>query len=268
MDHQRDDGRRIFGEVPAPQEITDIGDLIIAASGSRYQSFARGRLLTVAPPDAEIVPVATLLLPDKFKALIDRGARHFPKNTDRRALSSYWSQFYLSTALIGAALCWLTTRRTLSFGIERTSVVIDKATTAPQAFLLPDLGELAKDETLAAAMLPLIRDHIDPLLAAIAREAKLSRRVLWTNAASYLAWIVEEAGQHFKDEAGADAGRLLANSHWHDGQKNHMHATIRFGVDANGNGLGYRRTCCLRYRIPGVAGCGQTCPLEEGSCTA
>ena len=258
-----------ISEPPAggfPACVSDVGELIVAATGERYADFAKGRLLTVAPPGAHVIPAAAFLETGYFSTLIEHGAARFPGETDKRALASYWSLFYLSTIVIGAALSWLTLRRILPFEIAHTGVIIDPVSTAARGFLLPDLGRMEDkgDVDIFAAMTPTIRQHLDPLIAVLAKESGLSRKVFWTNAAAYLAWIVDEVGRQSGEHLGTEGQRLLSSSHWPDGWKNPMHGAIRYALDENGETVGHRRVCCLRYGVPGVGGCGAGCPVPEG----
>ena len=45
---------------------------------------------------------------------------------------------------------------------------------------------------MSERLIPLARDHLEPLIDGLAVQARLSPRVLWGNAAGYLHWVVEQ----------------------------------------------------------------------------
>ncbi|MBS1165685.1 MAG: TonB-dependent siderophore receptor [Proteobacteria bacterium] len=50
-----------------------------------------------------------------------------------------------------------------------------------------------------------------------------------------------------------------------DGTDNPLQGLIKRIPDAGGTSLqSQRKVCCLRYLVPGVGGCGATCPLPQG----
>jgi len=92
-------------------------------------------------------------------------------------------------------------------------------------------------------------------------HCRLSPRPLWCDAAGYLNWIVRELDPG-NDEA---EGLALFAKTLPDGSDNPLHGLIKRLPGADGNAvLTQRKVCCLRYMVPGVGGCGETCPLPQG----
>lgn len=239
----------------------DLGELLIRRGGEKY-AFCSGKLVLDAPAGCETVACSALCEADCFDGIVDRYGAAFP-NADRRAIVSLWTLYYFSMLTIGTALAWLELRRFLPVSLDETSVCLDPKTAAPTAFLLRDLGEQRKLD-IHEAMQPLLRQHIEPLAGAISARTRVSTKLLWGNAAGYLDWIVEEAGRQTDPALAAEGARLFQDAVFPDGKKNPLCDTLRVMTDENGMEFKRRKVCCLRYCLPAIGGCGQTCPLPEG----
>ncbi len=101
-----------------------------------------------------------------------------------------------------------------------------------------------------------VTGHLEPLALALADE--VADGLLWGNAASALAGalgVLVRARPGLRDRATALAAALLAHGRLAD--------TGQLGV--TGDGLSFRRrSCCLYYRLPGGALCGD-CGLARPS---
>ncbi|MBP2550545.1 ferric iron reductase protein FhuF [Neorhizobium galegae] len=247
--------------------VTDIGDLVVAATGKRYAAYCRGRLLLEAPADADIVPCASLTDPGTFDTLIDRYAQNHAPDTDRRALVSLWSLFYCANLVIGAAITFLELRRVLPLSLDEASLIIDRQSGTPRGFLLPHAGHVDAQADVYAGMAPVIRHHFDPLFTQLAAHTGLGRKTFWTNTSAYLSWIIHEIGQQAGSPLG-DEGRLITESQaWPDGWRNPLARLVTVALTEKGEYCGNRRICCLRYAVKGVGGCGAICPVPEGRAT-
>jgi ferric iron reductase protein FhuF len=256
------------GELAA-SEPKDLGSLLCAVVGERY-AYAAGYFHFVQPDDTQGIACADLLDAGRFNAVIDRYAVQFPEGTDRRALVSLWSLYYLSALGMGAAIAWLELRRTLPLALDELTVLIDPATGAPKGFLLADSGTVSGRSgngiPIHDALRPLIRDHLEPWISAAAAHSGLGKKVLWTNAAGYLDWMIREIGRLGSKALEIEALPLIEDVSWPDGWRNPLYRTLRFEPGPDGSVISQRRICCLRYAVPGVGGCGNVCPVAEGRC--
>lgn len=244
--------------------VRDIGDLIIAATAKRYSAYCRGRHLLELPDDVDEIACTDLLNPDFFAGVITRFSTRYPETTDRRAIISLWSLHYFSSLVITPAIAFLELNRVLPLALHETSLLIDRQTGTPRGFKLKNSGHIDHDADVLEGLRPLIRAHMDLLIPHLASLSKLSRKTFWTNASAYLSWIIHEIGRH-TDTTHATAMRTITEcATWPDGWRNPLAGMVRVERAANGDYIGNRRVCCLRYCVPGVGGCGSICPVPEG----
>ncbi len=95
-----------------------------------------------------------------------------------------------------------------------------------------------------------IDDHLTPLLTAVHRLAPLSGRLLWGNAASALLGAARVLDDAQLGPARGVAARLL------------NYGPLRGTLEVQPEGGYRRRSCCLFYRVPGGALCGD-CALTR-----
>jgi ferric iron reductase protein FhuF len=245
-------------------ETGDIGDLIVAATAKRYSAYCRGRHLMEAPADADVVACSALLDEREFEQTVARFCARYPTTTDRRALISLWSLHYFSSLVITPAIAFLELGRILPLSIEETGLLIDRQSGTPRGFKLVHCGHVDHEADVLVGLRPAIRGHLDILIPQLASFSKLSRKTFWTNASAYLSWIVDEVGRH-ADASRAEAMRAVTETAiWPDGWRNPLAGMVRVERTENGDYVGNRRVCCLRYCVPGVGGCGAICPVPEG----
>lgn len=258
----------IKGELAA-LEPKDLGSLLRAVVGERY-AYASGYFHFIQPANTESIACVDLLDQGRFNAVIDRYAGQFPDGTDRRALVSLWSLYYLSALGMGAAIAWLELRRTLPLALDELTVLIDPVTGAPKGFLIADCGTVScrsnNGVRIHDALRPVIRDHLEPWISAVAAHSGLGKKVLWTSAAGYVDWMIREIGRLGSKALEIEALPLIEDASWPDGWRNPLYRTLRFEPGPDGSVISQRRICCLRYAVPGVGGCGNICPVAEGRC--
>lgn len=183
---------------------------------------------------------------------------------DRRALLSLWSRHYFFTVIPPVALTLMLAHRSLPLAPDGAAVLL-KPDGMPAALALPHAGEAcAAPQDPFARFAPLLQGHLAPLIAHWAAEAKLAPRVLWSNAASYFAWIVREAAQSPELPPGAAASgqAIVATPHLPEGGANPMHEPMRV-LEGSSDGKRWRKVCCLLYRLPDREECSY-CPLLLG----
>ena len=247
----------------------DLGSLLRAAVGERH-AYAAGYFHFRQPENCESIACIDLLDEARFNAVIDRYAAQFPAGTDRRALVSLWSLYYLSALGMGAVIAWLELRRTLPLALDELTLLIDPVTGAPKGFLLADSGTFAGRSgngiSIHDALRPVIRDHLEPWISAVATHSGLGKKVLWTSAAGYFDWMIREIGRLGSKALEIEGLPLIEDASWPDGWRNPLYRTLRFEPGPDGAVISHRRICCLRYAVPGVGGCGNFCPVPEGRC--
>lgn len=249
---------------PDPPACRDIGDLIVAATARRYSAYCRGRHLFAAPEGTEAIACISLLQEDCFNACIDRLATRYPAGTDRRAIVSVWSLNYMSNLLITPAIARLELQRQLPLALQDVELLIDSQSGVPRGFKLKHAGHVDGKLDILEGLRPVIRNHLDRLIDAIAAHSGLGRKTLWTNASAYLSWIIDEVARHCGGGTNSPARAVIDIAHWPDGWRNPMRGLIRVEHGRNGEYSGHRRICCLRYLVPGIGGCGSICPVPDG----
>lgn len=236
-------------------------DILKARTGAKY-AYCENYFVHAQPQSSDVVPCGELTRPDVLNDLIRRFSPKYD-GADPRAIASMWTMYYFSMLTIGSAVAMLEVKRDIPIGLADASLCIRRDTGEPHAFLIRDAGGALPDAEASGRLYSVLRDHAEPLVGAIAGAFGISRKLVWTNAASYFNWIVGEvSGAEESYRSLPDT--LVAAKTWPDGGTNPFFDLIRPCVDENGESCRRRRVCCLRYSLPGCQGCGQSCPLPLG----
>jgi ferric iron reductase protein FhuF len=203
-----------------------------------------------------------LLYPDVCNGIFDRYAARFG-GVDRRAAASMWTMYYFSGLVIGPVVAWRQHRRILPLSLDTTRISLDPTTSAPNAFVLGHDGHIDATASPSQALETAIFGHAAPVVEALAANAGLSRKLLWSNLVVYLDWIVREAATQMGEMTSAEELATTEGETWRDGRTNPVFGLIRRECSAEGD-FSRRRVCCLRYILPGLPGCGMVCPLPAG----
>jgi ferric iron reductase protein FhuF len=229
----------------------------------------------VAPdPDGRAgVALTALHDPDVFEAtLATFAARHGP--ADRRALVSYWSQFYFAALATPALTALMRLGRPLPLAFEVTRLELDEAG-RPARLLVPAAG--AGPAEGGAGLAGLVEGHLRPFVTLCQARCGLAPRVLWGNAATILDYVAGELGGCGPacDEVATCLGRCgtapCSGGAGGAGRgEGGCHALgkgpttpLAAALVPGAAGCRRRRACCLRHRLPGVASCGALCPLDR-----
>ena len=174
---------------------------------------------------------------------------------DRAALVSLWSMYYLAALIVPATAALLCCDQVLPVGFDQLGMTIGPAGLA--AFRRSDDGHPAE---AGRRFDTLVEGHLEPFVGLCAARAGLAPRVFWSNAAVMLDWVLTELGTtDTVPTARAEAVALL------EGRAGACR--LAHPLRANPDGSKTRRVCCLRYRLSGVAGCGETCPRRSAGMT-
>jgi ferric iron reductase protein FhuF len=213
----------------------------------------------VLPDDGRpALPGRSLLDPATIDRVLDAYAGQYP-GADRRAVASFWSQWYFARLLPPVMAASLLLGRRFPIGLADVAV-IRAPEGHPIAFRMADDGTPEDEPDAFRRFDRLLAGHIEPFIAAWAAHTRVAPRLYWNNAAVYLDWILGEIAAHPLAVGGpaAEAGRLLSDRERPDGTPNPLFEPIQT-VEEDGEARRWRRLCCLRYRLPEIAECG-TCP--------
>ena len=212
------------------------------------------------PLPRRAIRLTELMREEVQRPLLAHHERRYPGG-DRRAAISMWSQYYCAQYVLSILGTWLLLGRMLPFRPEEISLLVLEDGT-PNGFRLPHLGEMTEGPV---ELEPVIREHLAPLFQSIQLHHRIAPRLLWANAAVRVSAALRIARQ---DPAVPslrllEAEALLARPCWNDGSVNPLHGMLT-PMEVDGDIVLRRRVCCLRYLLPGIAGCGATCPIKEG----
>ena len=221
-------------------------------------------------------PLARLRDPAVFDAMLSafaRGLGGCGAAPDRRALVSYWSQFYLAALATPALTALVRLGRPLPLAFDATRLELDPAG-RPARLLVA--GDAADGTDPAAALAPglqgLVEGHLRPFVSLCHAGCGLAPRVVWGNAAVILDYVAgeldrEPAAARVGDPDGnaADASvEVAACLGWRAGPAC-ARSPLAGALCPGTSGCRHRRACCLRHRLPGVPTCGALCPLERAA---
>ncbi len=184
-------------------------------------------------------PATDLLQPEVMEAAMQK-FRPEDWKQDPRAVFSHWTQFYFLLFLPPALAANLLYQQELPLALEDVAVTLGDDG-LPLAFILKNEGVKLDRDVEASERFQLLRErHLAPLITTWSRQARLSERVLWSNAGRYLDWILREFQEH-----------VPAAEVWRP---------LQIWLETPYDRLGWhRRICCLRDRLAGVTICPD-CP--------
>lgn len=179
--------------------------------------------------------------------------------SDRRAVASLWSMYYLTTLIVPAVAALLCLDRILPVGFDTVQVDLDRDGRVARLWL-PDSGAIAGDD--ASPFARLVDGHLVPFVALCSGASGLSPRVLWNNAAVIVDYAVNELAAFGTPEPAKlrHAQALLAGDTSASAGPSPLALPFRAGRNSRSC---ERRLCCLRYRLPGIEPCAGLCPLRR-----
>lgn len=205
------------------------------------------------------VSARDLLEPQTIRPIVDQFAELY-RDCDRRAVASFWTQWYflaLVTPTVAAALCL---GRVLPVDIGEIGLAIDPSG-RPDAIVIDHEG-FAPPHGAAPVFDKLIANNMEPMIFSMCQSFGVSPRVLWSNAGTILEWAVGQFAPLAIDATALAEGRTLLQQRELAGGLNPLYEPVRY-IDDDGEQIRRRRVCCLRYRLDGVANCGRLCPLPS-----
>ncbi|WP_342358572.1 siderophore-iron reductase FhuF [Terrarubrum flagellatum] len=199
-----------------------------------------------------------LLYADTAKQILVRYGGFFGE-ADWRAVVSMWTQWHFGALIIPTTAAIVMLRRGLPVELDRIEIALhERGRTA--AVIIPDEGKCFDDEA-GRHFARLFDGHVEPLIDHFSRHLGVSQRLLWCNAAAIFEWTLRELREIDAPPAALQAGQdCLERRAGARGERNPMFAQVRYPIE-NGAPVRRRKLCCLRYLLPGVADCGDLCPL-------
>lgn len=220
------------------------------------------RDILVLPDDERpAVPVRDLATKEGVEWLLEN-YRRFQPGDDRRALLSQWSRTYFAKLVIPTITANLVLGRELPVGSGKLEVIMG-GDGLPEAFRIPHEGQPFGEAVTGPfeRFRELLEGNFEPLVEGWSRQVKLSRRVLWNNAANYVEWLIGALAEMGVPKGMLADGELLIESEFRpDGHRNPLYRPVRYVTrEAGPSPLRQRRQCCIRYRLPGLELC-ENCP--------
>lgn len=240
--------------------------MIAALAPLFFGEFASYRdVLTTFDDPRPSLPVRRLLQTAQLDSVLQRfDPSH--AGQDRRALASQWSKHYLVRLIPPVVAAALVLGRRLPLALDAIEVVLDERG-LPQAFKLPGDGEpFAAPPSDAFQRFAELTEHLQAFIQLLATEARLSPKVLWSNAGNYLEWFVGEMGKVLPTSLLVHGHELMEQERRADGARNPLFRPVRYVQVSQAlrpDGLWrQRRVCCIRYRLDSLEHC-DNCPLLD-----
>ncbi len=207
------------------------------------------------------IPAQDLISADGLAWLLAK-YRRFQPGDDDRALLSLWSRYYFVKLTVPVVAANLMLGRELPVALNRIEVILGEGG-VPEAFRLPDEGRPFETPPSGPfeRFQELLEGNFEPLIESWSRQVKVSRRVLWNNAANYYEWLIRTmSAGGVPDAMLADGLQLIELEKRPDGRPNPMANPVRYVERGEGcEPLRQRRHCCIRYRLPDLPLC-RNCP--------
>ncbi|SFU90689.1 ferric iron reductase protein FhuF [Methylobacterium sp. 174MFSha1.1] len=235
----------------------DIGAQVAAHVPASLGTYRDGVAAETGGAGTPLVALRDPAVFDATLAAFAAGLGVSPGTADRRALVSYWSQFYLAPLATPVMTALVRLGRPLPLAFATTSLELDAAG-RPARFLVRPGAQAGARAGLAG----LVEDHLRPFVELCRAQCGIAPRVIWGNAAVILDYVARELGEPetlARPEVATCLGWCTEAAR--DGAACTLSPLAQALRDRR------RRTCCLRQRLPGVASCGDLCPLREsGGC--
>lgn len=226
--------------------------------------FQHYRDVLVLPDDSRVgAPLRTFLAGDHLSDVLSRLGAAYP-GSDPRGLASVWSKHYFIKLIPPVVAASLILQHRLPLQLDHLQLILDDAG-LPAAFKLPHPGQRwpSGPADAFARFDDLLEGHLTPFIEAIAAHARISPKVLWSNAGNYFEWLLGVLANAMP-QADLSHGHQLLNAQYRPhGRRNPLYQPVRYvKVEGQSESKRQRRVCCIRYRVTGLDYCGN-CPLQR-----
>lgn len=182
---------------------------------------------------------------------------------DLRAIASLWSKWHFAIVTAPALAANLLLERDLPLALNEMAIITNEEGRTTQLALSHEGKPLGSLDAFTRFE-QLLQGHVAPLVKMLAYVSGASPKVFWNNFGNYFEHFSRAAEQHPMALPGLadEALRLVEHRAYPDGRRNPVFMPVRYQIDGAGECHRTRRLCCLRYRLPELAYCGN-CPLEN-----
>lgn len=225
--------------------------------------FEHYRDVLVLPDDARVgVPLRALLTGAYLDDILGRLGTAYP-DSDPRGLASIWSKHYFIKLIPPVVAASLILNQRLPLRLDHLQLILHDDG-LPAAFKLPDAGQrwMPAPADAFGRFDDLLEQHLRPFIEALARHARLSPKVLWSNAGNYFEWLLGVLATAMPHANVSHGHQLLNAQYLPDGRRNPLYQPVRYlKVGGQSEPKRQRRVCCIRYRVNGLD-CCSNCPLS------
>lgn len=209
------------------------------------------------------LPCHRFLERDVLCAAVPRLQASYPEArlTDLAVLWARMYGFRLLAAALPAALLF---DRHMPIALDETRMALDPRDGCPLCLQVPHAGRMVDTDDPFLRLRPAIRDHLGPVLDAVAGHMRAPLTVLHGDAAVTFQMIAEDvaaAALRSGHRLGCDVAPLSTAKTWPDGAHNILSSP--FLPTKKGKAGMIRRTCCLHYRLQDGNGFCDSCPVAE-----
>ncbi|KUL94566.1 hypothetical protein DK26_16660 [Bosea sp. WAO] len=189
--------------------------------------------------------------------VIDRFASRYP-GCDRRTVASLWSQLYFAFVVPPVIASQLVPGPVINSSLDAMGLrLADDGAPVGLACTLAAITPVAKGQGNEIA--GFVCGHLAIMVRAISGVTDLAPKLLWQNAAGYLAWAVGAvAGDPCRSR---EAALHLAADVLADGTRNPIRSFVTLRSEDR-KLFPKRRICCLRSGLPGRSSCAD-CPARR-----
>lgn len=180
-------------------------------------------------------------------------------DADLRAVASFWSLYYFSFLLI-PYICARQSGVLLPVEFENMTIAMNDQG-LPRAFGLPDDGQVCDVPDVVETVSHVARCHLNTVVQVLKERTGIAPKLAWNNAAVYINHAINRMAENDVCDEWPCRSLFEART-FTDGTRNPFFGCLRQEED-HGVNLCRRKICCLRYKLPGVAGCGELCALPE-----
>lgn len=184
--------------------------------------------------------------------------RHEPaRPRENKPLISLWAQWYIGLLVPPLMLSLLTQPLALNLCPDRFQVEFHETGRAARFWIDTQSDAALTALPPALRMEQLLVQAIAPVVTALEATGDINGKLIWSNTGYLINWHLGEMKSLLGSERVEELRqRLFFSQYLADGQSNPLWRSVVLR-----DGVLTRRTCCQRYRLPGVQQCGD-CTLK------
>lgn len=182
---------------------------------------------------------------------------HFALRRENKPLKSLWAQWYIGLMVPPVLLALLTQKQALDISPEHVHVEFHE--TGRAAIFWVDVYEDAQatSQSPRERVEKFVAEGIAPVIHALEASGDINSKLIWSNTGYLINWFLNEVKELISEDIAASLVQAcFMETQLLNGKDNPLYRTV---VPREGNLV--RRTCCQRYRLPGVVQCGD-CTLK------